>query len=81
MWNCDETRAQARRNGGGYVLAKTGSQMVDTVLLDQREWLSVLVCINAAGDTIPNFYIFKGKCFGRNYIEKCEFGITMAMQP
>ena len=53
---------------------------IHTVLPNQREWLSVLVCINAAGDTILNFYIFKGKCFDRNYIEKCEFGATMAMQ-
>ena len=54
--------------------------MIHTIFLDHRKWFNVLVCINGAGDTIPNFYIFKDKCFGRNYIEKCEFGATMAMQ-
>lgn len=81
VWNCDESGAQAGRNGGGLVLAKTWSRCVHTVMPDQREWLSVLACMNAAGDYIPNFYIFKGKRFGRNFIEKCEVGATMAMQP
>jgi hypothetical protein len=31
--------------------------------------------------SIPSFYIFKGKRFRRNYIERCEEGATMAMQP
>jgi hypothetical protein len=51
------------------------------MLPDQREWLSILVAIIAAGDTIPNFCIFKDKRFGRNYIKKCKFGATIAMQP
>lgn len=50
-------------------------------MLDEREWLSVLVCVNASGLSIPSFYIFKGKRFRRNYIERCESGATMAMQP
>jgi hypothetical protein len=81
VWNCDESGAQAGRNGGGLVLARTGSRCVHTVMPDQREWLSVLACMNAAGNVIPNFYIFKGKRFRRNFIEKCEVGATMAMQP
>jgi hypothetical protein len=39
----------------------------------------VLTCINAAGESIPNFYILCGKRFRRNYIEMCEQGATMAM--
>jgi hypothetical protein len=52
-----------------------------SVVPDQREWLSVLVCINAAGSSFPFFYIFRGKRFGQNYIQRCEAGATMAMQP
>ena len=51
------------------------------MLPDQREWLSILVAIVAVKNTIPNFYIFKGKQFGRNFIKKCKFGATIAMQP
>jgi hypothetical protein len=53
---------------------------VHTIIPDQQEWLSVLSCINAAGECIPHFYIFKGKRMRRNYIEKCEENATMAMQ-
>jgi hypothetical protein len=80
IWNCDESGAQAGRNSGGLVLARTGSKSFHTITPDEREWLSVLACINAAGDTIPNFYIFKEKRMRHNYIEKCEVGATMAMQ-
>lgn len=81
IWNCDETGAQAGRNGGALVLARRGSRNVHQVMPDEREWLSVLVCCNAPGQTIPSFYIFKRKRFRRNYIARCETGATMAMQP
>jgi hypothetical protein len=54
---------------------------VHSIIPDQREWLSVLVCMNAAGLATPSFYVFKGKRFRQNYIERCEPGATMAMQP
>ena len=79
VWNCDESGVQAGRNGGAYVLAKTGSRSVHQVIPDQREWLTVLTCINADGQSIPSFYIFRGKRFRRNYIQHCEEGATMAM--
>jgi hypothetical protein len=81
IWNCDEFDAQAGKNGGGVVIARTGAQRVHSVMPDQREWLSVLVYINGIGKTIPSFYIFRRKRFGKNYIERCEAGATMAMQP
>jgi hypothetical protein len=48
---------------------------------DEREWISVLYCVNTDEASIPNFYVFKGKRLWRNYIEACEAGATMAMQP
>lgn len=42
--------------------------------------MSILVCINAVGHSIPSFYIFRGKRFGQNYVEKCEQGAAMGMQ-
>ena len=44
--------------------------MVISVGLCQRCWI-----VN------PSFYIFKGKRFRKNYIQHCEAGATMAMQP
>ena len=80
IWNCDETGAQAGRNGGAIVIARRGARRVQSIVPNQREWLSVLVCINASGSAIPAFYIFRGRRFRQNYIEKCEAGATMAMQ-
>ena len=63
------------------VIAKTSAKRVQSIVPNQREWLSVLVCVNAAGQSIPSFYIFRGKRFRTNYIQYCEAGATMAMQP
>ena len=71
----------AGRNGGGMVIAKTGTKRVQSIVSNQREWLNVLVCVNAASKAIPSFYIFRGKRFRENYIVNCEPGATMAMQP
>jgi hypothetical protein len=79
IWNCDKTGAQAGRDGGEMVIAKKGSRAIHSIIHDQREWLSCLVCINAAGSSVLSFYIFRGKRFRRNYIEHCEAGATMAM--
>jgi hypothetical protein len=62
------------------VIAKRGSRSVHSIIPDSREWLSCLVCINASCSAKPSFYIFRGKRFRKNYIERCETGATMAMQ-
>jgi hypothetical protein len=62
------------------VIACRGARCVYTIVPDQPEWLSVLVYINAAGLAIPSFYVFKGKRFRQNYIERCEPGTTMSLQ-
>jgi hypothetical protein len=69
------------RNGDAMVIAKRGAWRVQTIVPNQREWLSVLVCVSASRQAILAFYIFRGKRFCQNYIEHCEAGATMAMQP
>ena len=63
------------------MLAKRGSRIVHSIEPDQREHLSVLSCINAAGRCIPNFYILKGTYFLEDYIARCEAGDVMDIQP
>jgi hypothetical protein len=79
IWNCDEFGAHASCNGGLIMFAKVGSKSVHSIFPNEREWLLMLSYINAHGESIPNFYILKGKQFNRNYIEQCENGFTMAM--
>jgi hypothetical protein len=66
IWNCDESGACASCNGGLLVLAKVGSKLVHSIFPNEQEWLLMLSYINAHGESIPNFYIFKGNQFERN---------------
>jgi hypothetical protein len=61
------------------VIVRTGSRNVHSIIRDQRKWLSVVACLNAAGQSIPNSYILKGVQFRRNYIERYEDKATMVM--
>lgn len=82
IWNCDESGAQAGKDGRGFIIAIRGSRNVHNVTPDQWEWLSVFSCINAAREHLPNFYIFKGKQRTRIFLKQTrEDGAVMAMQP
>ncbi|MCO5593831.1 hypothetical protein L7F22_047849 [Adiantum nelumboides] len=80
IWNADETGFQGSRDKGIKVLARKGSKSVYGITCDSREWMTVLCCVNAAGHSIPSYYIFKGSRITSNYIENCEQGAAMAMQ-
>jgi len=71
---------QAGRNGGAHVLPRQETRSVHSVVPDKREWMLVLVCINAAGVAIPSYYIFRGKRIRQNYVEVCEPRATMVVQ-
>ena len=80
IWNVDESEANAYRNGVGKVLAARGSRNVHTITSNEREWILVLTCFNANGDTIPHYYIFKGVRARRDYLALCESRSTFWMQ-
>ena len=80
VWNCDETRAQANKNGEAMVFARRGIRSVHTLVPNERQWLSILVAINSARTTMPNYYVFKGKRPNPDFISKCENGACMSMQ-
>lgn len=50
------------------------------ITCDSREWMTVLCCVNAAGQAIPSYYIFKGSRITMKYIQHCKPGAAMAMQ-
>ena len=60
--------------------ARKGSRFVHKVLPNEREWITNLTCVNAARESIADFYIFCGKRLRANYIGHCEDGAAMAMQ-
>ena len=80
MWNIDETGCQATQSGQAKVFAKRGVKGVHKIVPEEREWLSVLSAINASGQTIPNYYIFKGIRKLRDYTMLCEERTLLGMQ-
>ena len=81
IWNCDEFEVQAGRFGGATMFARIGSRSVHSIEPNQREHLSVLSCVNAAGGHIPNLYILKCIHFRKDYIANYEEEAVMGMQP
>lgn len=81
IWIMDEIGVQATgRNSTLKVVAKKGSKNVNIPAGDNREWLTIVVCISAQGTYIPPYYIFKGKYLLQNYVELCGPGATMNVQ-
>lgn len=56
VWNCNKSGIQARKDRGGLVIARIGARHMHALVLDQWEWLPILVCVNVAGFADP-FYI------------------------
>ena len=80
IWNVDESGCNASISGLAKVLARKDVRSVHAQIPNEREWLSVLTSINAAGSYIPHFFIFKGKRRLKDYIHLYRAGTTMAMQ-
>ena len=80
IWNIDETTCQTRQSGQAKVFAKRGERGVHKIIPIERKWLNVLSAINANGETILNYYIFKGVCKLREYTMFCEVGVILGMQ-
>jgi hypothetical protein len=53
---------------------------VNILACDNREWLTIIVCISAQGTYIPSYYIYKGKYLLQNYVELCGPGAAMNVQ-
>ena len=81
IWNCNDSDAQAGKTRGGQVWVQKGVRSVYKIAPNEQEHITTLTCINATGQYIPNFYIFKGKRIRANYIQHCENQAAMAMQP
>lgn len=79
IWNAGKSGAQVGKSGGARVLCKTGVKNVHIITPNEREHVTALSYINAAGDSIPNYYIFKGKQYQTAHIAKCEKGARMGM--
>jgi hypothetical protein len=80
IWNADASGTQVGRSERGRVLAKTSARSIHIITPNEREHISMLSCINAAGDSIPNYYVFKSKQYQRAYIAKCEVGARIGIQ-
>ena len=82
IWNSDETGISVGNgNSTIKVVAKKGSKAVRFTCPDNREWMSIMTCVNVVGSYIPKLYIFKRKTKPQiNYIRDCEAGAAMTFQ-
>ena len=80
IWNVDESGCQANQNGLGKVFTKMGVRGIHQIFPNEREWLSVLSAVNANGESIPNYYIFKEIRKIKKYVALCEEGAMMGKQ-
>lgn len=62
------------------MIAKRGFRDVYTTIPQNKEWLTINVCINVVGRKISLFYTFKGVRILGNYLEHVEPSACMAMQ-
>ena len=62
------------------ILVKKGIRVVHTIVLQYRTWILIFLSVNFVGETMPNYYIFKGKRPKEDYISLCEDGACMGMQ-
>ena len=81
IWNCNESGPQTEKIGGGRVWTQKRVRSLHKIAPNKREHITTLTCINATGQYILNFYIFKGKRIRANYIQHYENQAAMAMQP
>lgn len=58
IWKMDKSGTQGER-GVGKILARVRIQSMHSLIPNERGLLTVLLIINAIGETIPNFYILK----------------------
>ena len=59
VWNVNALTANASRNGIGKVFASIRAKSVYSITSNKKKWINVFTSINANGDTIFNYYIFK----------------------
>ena len=60
IWNFEITGLQVGRNYGMCVISKKGSKNVPKNILNSREWITIMCCVNAICASILWFYLLKG---------------------
>lgn len=78
IWNMDKLGIQAMdRNNTLNIVAKEESKNVNISTCDNRQWLTILVCISAIGTFTLHYFIFKRTYLLQDYVEFC--GLSGAM--
>ena len=64
VYNMDETGLQMEHQPTGvHVLARKGTRAIPGRVSNSRENITIVSCVNAAGETIPPMFIAKGKTY------------------
>ncbi|KAG6622183.1 putative TRAF3-interacting protein [Phytophthora cinnamomi] len=71
IWNCDETVICPQGHTGERVIFPKGLR-ANVQRSDDRENVSIMACVSAAGDRMPPLYIFKGKYKQKKWMVNAE---------
>ncbi|KAE8989650.1 hypothetical protein PR001_g21717 [Phytophthora rubi] len=78
IWNCDETGVSPQGRCQQRVITPIGMP-ANVLRSDDRENVSIMGCINAAGDHMPPMYIFAGKRRKVEWMKNAPPGAVCAM--
>jgi hypothetical protein len=76
----NEINIQPSRQSRTKVLAKKESNAIYKTIPKSWEWLTKNCAINAIGEVLPRFYIFKNERLRNNYIKFCKLNTCVVMQ-
>ena len=77
-WSRSQKSIRVFKKNNYNLLQLTCTGKVRFICANNREWVSIMTCINAAGSHIPNLYNFKRKTkLQIDYIKHCEAGAVM----
>jgi hypothetical protein len=68
IWNMDESGFGVGESQTTKVLVPLDRQQQYKVVVGKQEWVTVIECINAAGDALPPMIIFKGQNINSGWI-------------
>ena len=67
----------ANKNGIVKMLTKKGVRIMQTTTPDSKEWITIISCMNAPRQYLPNSYVFKGvRNTNKDCTILCEDGAT-----
>lgn len=81
LYNMDEKGCRLTLHHQQKVLAKKGTKRVHFVAQEHAENVTIAMCVNTTGNSVPPMILFKGKRLKPEYCDNLPFGSLVQMAP